>query len=166
MRRLAIGVLSAILLSGNQAPVASATQTDRLEGANRYGTAVSVSESAWTSANTDVIYLARGDVLADALAAGVLRGAEVVKVVETTVVGQRPVKLTHYRDHWELCGWFFCGLSLVGLVDPCCFGQGEDFRGDAGVEAFGVECAGGGQDLRAVFGLGGCQAVVDVGRGV
>lgn len=78
MRRLAIGVLSAILLSGTQSSVASATQTDRLEGTNRYGTSVSVSESAWTSANTDVIYLARGDVLADALSAGTLRGGPIL----------------------------------------------------------------------------------------
>ena len=78
MRRLAIGVLSAILLSGTQSTVASATQTDRFEGANRYGTSVSVSESAWTSSNTDVIYLARGDVLADALSAGTLRGGPIL----------------------------------------------------------------------------------------
>ena len=56
----------------------SAPSVDRLGGANRYGTSVSVSQSAWTSANTDVIYLARGDVLADALSAGTLRGGPIL----------------------------------------------------------------------------------------
>lgn len=78
MRRWAMAILSVVLLSGTLPNVASATQTDRLEGADRYVTSVSVSQAAWTSANTDVIYLARGDVLADALSAGVLRGGPIL----------------------------------------------------------------------------------------
>ena len=53
-----------------------------------------------------------------------------------------------------------------GFVDPGCIGQVEDLWGVVGAEALGMDSPDGGQDLGAVGGLGGCQAVVDIGGGV
>lgn len=55
----------------------------RYEGANRYETAALISQRRWPSApwqSRPTVYLARGDVFADALAAGTLRYAQVLLV--------------------------------------------------------------------------------------
>lgn len=58
-------------------------------------------------------------------------------------------------------GWF---------VDPCRVGDGQDLRVLGGVESFGVSCPGCGQGCGQgggpFGGLGGCDAVVDVGGSV
>lgn len=71
MKKLLTLIATLALLLGIASP-ASPVSTDRLAGPDRYQTAVEVSKSTWNPANTKYIYIARGDVLYDALVAGVL----------------------------------------------------------------------------------------------
>lgn len=101
MRKVLISVLLTALSSAGLAATAQAATTDRIEGTDRYLTAVEVSRSAWTPENTQVIYLARGDVLVDALTAGTLRNGPILLTrtaglppavdAEITRLGNKPI---------------------------------------------------------------------------
>ncbi|WP_256842310.1 cell wall-binding repeat-containing protein [Ornithinimicrobium cryptoxanthini] len=68
--------------AGAEASAEPTATTSRLAGSNRYGTAASISK--WTFKNpgdAHSVYLARGDVFADALAAGVLTDGPVLLVL-------------------------------------------------------------------------------------
>lgn len=65
-----------------QAAAVAPVATDRLEGANRYLTAVKISRRAFPTPlnGSGPVYVARGDVLVDALAAGTLTGGPILLV--------------------------------------------------------------------------------------
>lgn len=79
---LLVGLASAAVgaASGKQLPPravmglagieAAGGRSVRIAGANRYATAVAISETSWTYEDTVVVFLATGDGFADALAAG------------------------------------------------------------------------------------------------
>lgn len=70
------GLFSIMLGAGIAA--GAVTATDRIAGDSRYTTAVAISRHGFDSA--EVVFVARGDVLADALAAGTLPGGPILLV--------------------------------------------------------------------------------------
>lgn len=75
-----LGVLLAAMTLGAATVIpAQAGDFIQLSGADRYGTSVAISQHAYPASATNV-YLARGDVLADALSAGSLPGGPIVLV--------------------------------------------------------------------------------------
>lgn len=91
MRRPA-ALLASVLLTALAAAPATAAEPDRLAGGSRFDTAVSIAGRSFPD-GADAVYLARADVLSDALAAGALRDGPVLLVpscgeVPAAVVGE------------------------------------------------------------------------------
>ncbi len=75
----AAAVAGALALTiGTGVALGAVTTTDRLAGNSRYETAVAISEHGFDGAGA--VFVARGDVLADALAAGTLTGGPILLV--------------------------------------------------------------------------------------
>src|SRR5450759_2000210 len=70
------------------------------------------------------------------------------------------------RSAWSCCVPVYSGFSRQWRVDPGRVREVKDLGWVRGAEAFGVRSSGDGQGGEAVGGLGGCQAVVDVGGAV
>lgn len=81
VRGVRVGIIVALfaaLLQLGLLPQASAAEATRYGGSDRYGTAVDISRKNWTAATTKFVYIARGDVSADALVAGTLRDGPIL----------------------------------------------------------------------------------------
>lgn len=82
---LAVLVLAGVVWAGDPIERVGALTTTRIAGVDRYGTAVEISRVSFPKGSASV-YLARSDLLADALTAGVLRDGPVLLVPSCAAV--------------------------------------------------------------------------------